>query len=162
MHTNGANQTLKISQSQMALIVSSRAHITQPNARKTYAAYLPSLTYNHRLDDTRDNGSPKTTARVAAREKLRTVVMEITVDAKHRFNAFKTFERGAWFVVLYETGKRVARGGVKTMMQSIIGKNCVNRYKPNDERNQWLYIRSDAPRSKSVLAPGRIPPPSHE
>lgn len=37
-----------------------------------------------------DSGSPIKMASKAASEKLRTVMMEITVDAKQRLNAFKS------------------------------------------------------------------------
>jgi len=39
--------------------------------------------------------SPSVTASKAAREKLSTVMVEITVDAKHKFNAFRTSHKGA-------------------------------------------------------------------
>jgi hypothetical protein len=42
---------------------------------------------NCREGDAKGNESPRTTARVAAREKLSTVVIEMTVDARQRFKA---------------------------------------------------------------------------
>lgn len=42
-----------------------------------------------------DSGSPSVTASKAAKEKLSTVIVEITVEAKHRFSAFKTSQMGA-------------------------------------------------------------------
>lgn len=41
------------------------------------------------------NGMPRNTARVAAKEKLSTVMIEMTVDAKQRLSALSTSERGA-------------------------------------------------------------------
>jgi len=43
----------------------------------------------------RESGSPSVTASKAAREKFSNVMVEITVDAKQRFNAFKTSQEGA-------------------------------------------------------------------
>lgn len=42
-----------------------------------------------------DRGSPSVTASKAAKEKLSTVMVEITVEAKQRFSAFKTSQMGA-------------------------------------------------------------------
>jgi len=47
------------------------------------------------LEHEKVRGSPSVTASKAAREKLSTVMMEITVDAKHKFNAFRTSQKGA-------------------------------------------------------------------
>lgn len=42
-----------------------------------------------------ESGIPRRIARAAAREKLRTDVMDMTVDARQRLNAFRRDERGA-------------------------------------------------------------------
>jgi len=47
------------------------------------------------LEHEKVRGSPSVTASKAAREKLSTVMVEITVDAKHKFNAFRTNHKGA-------------------------------------------------------------------
>lgn len=47
------------------------------------------------LGHERDNGSPRVTASKAASEKLSIVMVEITVDAKQRLNAFRTSQKGA-------------------------------------------------------------------
>jgi hypothetical protein len=86
MHMNGANHTPKISQSHIASLVSAGIQ-TQINARAMNARYFPSLTTNSREGDAKVNVRPRITARAAAREKLSTVVMEMTVDARQRFRA---------------------------------------------------------------------------
>ena len=42
-----------------------------------------------------DNGIPKATAKQAAREKFRTVIIDTTVELKHKLKAFRTRDRGA-------------------------------------------------------------------
>lgn len=42
-----------------------------------------------------DKGMPSSTAREAAKEKFKTVVIEMTVDAKQRFRDFSTADIGA-------------------------------------------------------------------
>jgi hypothetical protein len=46
-----------------------------------------------------DRGTPRRTARTAAREKLRTEVADMTADAKQRLNDFKRIQMGAVFLV---------------------------------------------------------------
>lgn len=46
-----------------------------------------------------DRGTPRRTARTAAREKLRTDVADMTVDAKQRLNDLKSIQTGAVFLV---------------------------------------------------------------
>jgi hypothetical protein len=46
-----------------------------------------------------DKGAPRRTARTAAREKLRTDVADMMVDAKQRLNDFKSIQMGAVFLV---------------------------------------------------------------
>jgi len=45
-----------------------------------------------------DKGIPRRTARTAAREKLRTDVADMTVEAKQRLNDFKSIQSGAVFL----------------------------------------------------------------
>lgn len=67
----------------------------------------------------RDSGSPSVTASKAAREKLSTVMVEITVDAKQRFSAFKTSQKGApsslclWGILEITKGAREATSIMK-------------------------------------------------
>jgi len=46
-----------------------------------------------------DRGTPRRNARTAAREKLRTDVADMMVDAKQRLNDFKSIQIGAAFLV---------------------------------------------------------------
>jgi len=46
-----------------------------------------------------DKGIPRRTARTAAREKLRTDVADMMVDAKQRLNDLKSIQTGAEFLV---------------------------------------------------------------
>jgi len=99
MHVNGANHTPRISQFQIAFAVSSGAHTVHPSPSATYPRYLTKRVTpcdeESGNEDARVRGSPRRTARVAAREKLRTDVMDITVDARQRFKAFTRDESGA-------------------------------------------------------------------
>jgi hypothetical protein len=58
-------------------------------------------------------------ASVAAREKLRTAVMEITVEAKQRFSAFRRVDMGAVFVVSCGNIERLKRGRTATTANRI-------------------------------------------
>jgi hypothetical protein len=110
MHVNGANHTPRISQFQTAFAVSSGAQTIHPNPSAIYAMYLMKCVNAPDEDmgdgEARVRGSPRRTASVAAREKLRTDVMDITVEARHRFNDFTRLESGA---VVGEGAGEVAR-----------------------------------------------------
>jgi hypothetical protein len=90
MPINGANQTPRISQCQMASVISSPGIIIHPRPSTTYTTNLT----NHAdsRGDESDSGSPNRTARAAAREKLSTVMIEITVDAKQRLSDLRREE----------------------------------------------------------------------
>lgn len=60
-----------------------------------------------------DRGMPRMTARTAAREKLRTDVADMIVDAKQRLNDLKSIQTGAEFVVS-ESILSMNRGANKT------------------------------------------------
>jgi len=99
MHINGANHTPRISQFQIAFVVSSGAQTIHPNPSAIYAMYLTNrvtaLDEDVGVGDARVRGSPRRIARTAAREKLRTDVMDITVEARQRFKDFTRNESGA-------------------------------------------------------------------
>lgn len=93
-HIIGANQTPNSSQFQIASRVSSGLNTNHPAARNMYAEYarrrVPCL-----HDEELMRGTARTTANEAASEKLTTDIIEMTVDARHRFMDFKTIQRGA-------------------------------------------------------------------
>ena len=60
-----------------------------------------------------DRGTPRRTARMAAREKLRTDVADMTVDTKQRLNDFRSIQTGADFFVS-ESILSTNRGANKT------------------------------------------------
>ena len=55
--------------------------------------YLVTRVAGEPPDDEMDNGMPRSPARQTASEKLSTVVIDITVDARQIFMAFNTVER---------------------------------------------------------------------
>jgi hypothetical protein len=57
-----------------------------------------------------DNGMPSEIANEAASEKLRTVVIDITVDARQRLRAFNTGERALMFCEAVCGTRRVIEG----------------------------------------------------
>lgn len=91
---SGANQTPSNSQFQIAVRVSSKPNTSQPSARQTYAVNATKRVFGLQALEL-SKGMARTTASEAASEKLRTEVIEITVDARHRFMDFKTIHRGA-------------------------------------------------------------------
>jgi len=64
----------------------------------------------------RDKGTPKSTAINAAREKLRTDVTDITVDAKHKFKAFSKKEVEALSLV----AALVSKNDMKVVIMELI------------------------------------------
>lgn len=95
IHVNGAIHTPRISQFQIIFAVSSGANRSHPNPMVMYATYLILRVAILEDGEANDRGSPRRVAKVAAREKLRTDVMDITVEAKHRLSALINDERGA-------------------------------------------------------------------
>jgi hypothetical protein len=64
--------------------------------------------------DAKDNGRPKRMARDAAREKLRTDAIDITVEAKHRFRDFRRDQGGAIFRLGVEGTRMLVAGMQET------------------------------------------------
>jgi len=91
---NGANHVPNTSQSQIAARFSSLKR-SQPKARRLYAKYFMNLLTGVVAGELYNRGIPRRAAKEAAREKFKTDVMDITVDAKKRLSAFKTFQSGA-------------------------------------------------------------------
>lgn len=97
MQTSGANQTDAIPQCQIAVLTSSCRKISQPCARIAYVAYPPKRAGLERAQDGADvdNGTPSSTAKVKAMEKLSTDMIEMMDEAKQRLSAFKVAYVGA-------------------------------------------------------------------
>jgi len=91
MQRKGNNQTPKNSQFQLNL---SSANV-HPRLRSKYGENLRAR--SDKLLDAAliDNGKSRETANATAREKLRTVVAEMIVDAKHWLRALSTDDNGA-------------------------------------------------------------------
>jgi len=70
----------------------------------------------------RDRGTPKNTAINAAREKLRTDVTDITVDAKHKFKAFSNDEVEALSLVAALVSKNDMKVMIIELMPATMGK----------------------------------------
>lgn len=122
MQVSGANHTPKISQFRMAFAVSSGAQTIHPNPSATYTIYLKRRVTRESKDGAaRDRGRPRRIARVAARGKLRTDVMDITVEAKQRFIDLISDDRGATRVVWGNEGRAMtaAKGTMKAVNKSI-------------------------------------------
>ena len=130
MHTKGANQTPSTSQFHSACRTSSWSSGSQPVPRIAYPA---AFAYLSLPGPENIRGKPNETASVAAREKLSTAVIEITVEARQRLMALRILCIGA--AVLGEVltvarerrkgnwkGKAMSKGYVnwKILQQSII------------------------------------------
>lgn len=64
-------------------------------------------------------GIPNATASMSAREKLRTDITEMMVDAKHRFNAFRTTETGATSERRWSRRNAAASGAIATIAKRV-------------------------------------------
>ena len=64
----------------------------------------------------------RSTVKVAAREKLRTVTMEITVEARHRLAALRMAEVGAVSTDVHEGSAMDNRGNVAKKVKTM-GEN---------------------------------------
>jgi hypothetical protein len=103
----------------MAFCSSLRANI-HPTLRQQYSAYFARRTGRLLEGEDTERGIPRRMARDIASEKFTTVVMDMTVDAKHRFRALSSWERGA--VVLFSLeGTNRADNGRATTTSAIEG-----------------------------------------
>jgi hypothetical protein len=119
MQTKGANHTPNTSQSHIAICTSSPGNIIHGSASEIYNPYFRN---EYLPGEANDSGRPKRIARDAAREKLRTEAIDITVEAKHRFRDFRRDQSGATFRLGIE-GMRVLVAG---MTESRTKKNGEN------------------------------------
>lgn len=76
-----------------------------------------------RVGEARVRGSPRRIASVAAREKLRTDVMDITVEARQRFKDFTSDESGATVGGWDNEVARTATNGRAEVTNSSSGDN---------------------------------------
>lgn len=74
--------------------------MSQPRASTEYMLYLPKRMGIEGDGDEATSGSPRGIVRDAAREKLSTVIMDMTVEAKQRFRALRIEDGGAAVVVV--------------------------------------------------------------
>lgn len=96
---NGAKYPPKNSQSHTAWSITFHAGANQKIARSRYANLEVNEVSIPSVGPENDKGIPRRTARTAAREKLRTDVADMTVDAKQRLNDLKSIQMGALFLV---------------------------------------------------------------
>ena len=94
-----------------------------PSARKAYAPYFPTRKAIDCDEDEAISGSPSTIVNDAAREKLSTVIIDITVEAKHRLNALRTKDSGACSVLVFD-GINVANIGIQAKTANTRGENA--------------------------------------
>jgi hypothetical protein len=115
MQMNGAKNPPKNSQSHTAWSITSHAGVNQKIARSRYASRRVTEVSASSVGPENDRGTPRRTARTAAREKLRTDVADMTADAKQRLNALKSIQMGADFVVFeFESIRSINRGANNT------------------------------------------------
>jgi len=94
-----------------------------PSARKAYAPYFPARKAIDCDGDEAISGSPSTIVNDAAREKLSTVIIDITVEVKHRLNALRTKDSGACSMLVFD-GIKVANIGMQAKTANTRGENA--------------------------------------
>ena len=99
MQINGAKYPPKNSQSHTAWSITFHAGENQKTARSMYASLDVIEVSTSSVGLENDKGIPRRTARTAAREKLRTDVADMTVDAKQRLNDLRSIQSGAVVLV---------------------------------------------------------------
>ena len=75
-----------------------------------------------------DSGTPRRIAVRAAREKLSTDVMDITVDARQRLNALRSEESGAGDVSLWESAGLSELRSAERILAAIRDKGIIGKY----------------------------------
>lgn len=93
--TNGANQTPRTSQFHTAAFSSSPPKTSHPAPRSTYRAYRANPAALLLDGVERESGAPSRTASVAAREKFRRDVTDMTAEARQRLSDFTSPDTGA-------------------------------------------------------------------
>src|SRR6266545_1988011 len=91
---NGANHTDKTCQLHIESTISLWAN-NHPSPNTAYGKYRNIRRVTPGDDEVRINGMPRTAVRVPAREKFKTVIMDITVDARHKLTALRITNVGA-------------------------------------------------------------------
>jgi len=109
---NGAKCPPRNSQSHIAWSITFHAGVNQKTAKSIYANLNVREVNMSSVGPENDRGTPRRTARTAAREKLRTDVADMTVDAKQRLNDLKSIQTGADFLV-FESILSTKRGAKK-------------------------------------------------
>lgn len=99
MQMNGAKYPPRNSQSHIAWSITFHAGVNQKIAKSMYASLEVREVNMSFVGPENDRGTPRRTARTAAREKLRTDVADMTLDAKQRLNDLKSIQTGADFLV---------------------------------------------------------------
>ena len=103
--------------------------------------------------EARVRGNPRRIASVAAREKLRTDVMDITVEARHRFNDFTRLGSGAVVGEVVNGAVRTAASGRAETTKSSSGESicwCVRHICYVDET--LGNVRSNFRRRRVLLS----------
>lgn len=98
MQMNGAKYPPRNSQSHTAWFITFHTGVNQKTAKSMYASLKVREVNISSTGPENDRGIPRRTARTAAREKLRTDVADIMVEAKQRLNDLKSIQTGAVFL----------------------------------------------------------------
>jgi hypothetical protein len=117
MQMNGVKDPPKNSQSHTAWSITFHAVVNQNIARNKYASRKVTKVGASSVGPENVRGTPRRTARTAAREKLRTDVADVTVDAKQRLNDLNSIQMGAVFTV-FESIRSINRGANNTEKHS--------------------------------------------
>src|SRR6266704_6848326 len=117
---NGANHTDKTCQLHIESTISLWAN-NHPSPNTAYGKYRRNRRIIPGDDEVRINGMPRTAVRVPAREKFRTVIMDITVDVRHKLAALRIANVGA--VSSFVCGGRTrSRSGTAVNMAKTTGE----------------------------------------
>ena len=114
---NGAKYPPRNCQSHIAWSITVHTGVNQKIARSKYASLKVKEVSMSSVGPENERGTPRRSARTAAREKLRTDVADMTADAKQRLNDLKSIQIGA-VVVVFESILSTNRGANNTERHS--------------------------------------------
>ena len=142
IQTNGANHTESTCQFHKTSVVCFWNTKSHPRPKKQYAAYL---SIRKCVDGTKEDaarGRPRRTDKDAAREKLSSVTIDMTVEARQRLSAFKMTDTEA-ASSLEGLANVIARIGREENNKKIIGGRALKKVSK-------LFLK----KRKTVLIPG--------
>lgn len=127
IQTNGVSQTESTCQLHKASSTCFWATRSHPKLKKEYPAYFISRIGIDVDEEEMARGTPSKTDKVAAREKLSSVIMDMTVEAMQRLRAFRTtdIEAVSW---LWADGSINASNGGDVVNTNVIGQRILPDY----------------------------------